>query len=68
MDIRNQLRQIRKGQEISVKQMAKETETSKNTIQACDNLRMMPNLTYLLKIADYLGYRIVLEKKTTSDT
>jgi DNA-binding XRE family transcriptional regulator len=63
MDLRKQLRQIRKGQEISVRQMAEETDTSKNTIQSCDSLRMMPNLKYLIKIADYLGYELKLIKK-----
>ena len=63
MDIREQLRKARKGQEISIKQMARDTSTSKNTIASCDNLRMMPNLRYLLKIADYLGYELKLVAK-----
>ncbi len=62
MDFRDKLRKIRKYSEISVKDLAELTNTSKNTIQAIENKKMMPNLKTVEKLLDELGYKLTIEK------
>lgn len=57
-----ELRKLRKYHEISVKDLAREINMSKNTIQSMENLRTVPNIEHIIKIADYLGYSLVLER------
>ena len=62
MDIREELRKIRKYNEISVRQLSEELNISKNTIQSMENKRMMPNIKTVMKIAEKFGYNLKLEK------
>jgi DNA-binding XRE family transcriptional regulator len=63
MDIRIELRKLRKYREVSATTMAEKIDMSVNTIQAMENLRMQPNLKTVIKIADFLGYELKLQPK-----
>lgn len=61
-DLCNELRKIRKHSEISVKDLCREIKVSKNTLQSIENLRTCPNISQVVRILDFLGYKLVIEK------
>jgi len=62
LDIRSELRKIRKYEEISAKDLAKKASVSVNTIQSIENLRTFPNLKFIIKVLDVLGYKLIIVK------
>ena len=62
-DILTEMRKLRKSSEISAINYSKQIGISKNTLQACENLRMSPNLKTVISILDGLGYRLTIVKK-----